>query len=550
MARFKKWWQAVVGLLGASALVLSASGCTVSTKAAAYDGPPKDGGHLTVLINNFAAGWIANGSSISSYELNVWGQITDRLVHVDPEGEVTPWIAQSWEISDDGKTYTLHLKDGVTFSDGEKLDAEAVVKNIDTWAKGNEAEGIQRVGLFPASIYDKSTAVDESTVKISLKKPSLGFLKTLGYHGSILISPKTLALPASQQADLSNEIGSGPYTVKSWKQNDSVVLERRPDYDWGPESSSHTGAARIEKITFKVVPEDSLRSSSVQTGQADVAFNVSPLELSKLKEKGFTVQLPKYLGFSHGFKLNTTVEPFTDKRVRQAVQAGIDRQEIIDTVYTEDWEAAKTLVNSNVPGSTDASDLLEYRPERAEELLDEAGWKPGADGVRVKNGKRLSITLFASPYLSTSGPLNEVVAKNLKDIGFHVDQQVLDASGYSAKVDQNPKTALSEVTRSFVDAGTVSEVLTSNNNGEDWFRLGDSDETLNELSARVASTTDEKVRDENLAELQRYVLSQGYFVPLEQIIQRIYLQSPRLRDVTFDGLAVPNYYDAWLSDGK
>ncbi|MGO8656412.1 ABC transporter substrate-binding protein, partial [Rhizobium ruizarguesonis] len=105
------------------------------------------------------------------------------------------------------------------------------------------------------------------------KKPTLGFIPTLGYHGSILISPKTLAQPAAQQADLSKTSVSGPYVVESWKEGDFVKLVKRKDYNWGPAAVGHTGPAYLDTITYKLVSEPSLRVAAVQSGQADVAYN-------------------------------------------------------------------------------------------------------------------------------------------------------------------------------------------------------------------------------------------------------------------------------------
>jgi peptide/nickel transport system substrate-binding protein len=104
--------------------------------------------------------------------------------------------------------------------------------------------------------------VDATTVKVFFKKPTLGFIPTLGYHGSILISPKTIAQPATEQADLSKTSGSGPYVVESWKEGDFVKLVKRKDYNWGPAAVGHTGPAYLDSITYKLVSEPSLRGAS------------------------------------------------------------------------------------------------------------------------------------------------------------------------------------------------------------------------------------------------------------------------------------------------
>jgi peptide/nickel transport system substrate-binding protein len=537
-------WRAVAALV---ALAAVASGCAASGAGSEQgNGQRQEGGDITFLIDSLGDTWIPNNSAISSFQGHIWGHVTDKLVYVDEEGAVSPWVAESWEQNDDATEFTLHLKDGVTFSDGTPVDAEAVVANLEIWADGKPDEGINPIGLFPTT-YQSAKAVDPLTVQVQFTAPTLGFIPTLGYHGSILISPKTLALPAEQQADLSNAIGSGPFTVESWKEGDSVVLTKRDDYDWAPEALDHTGPATLDTITYKLVAEPSVRTAAVQSGQADVAYNPSPQELEPFKEQGYTVAAPRYLGFVNGFALNTKVAPFDDVKVRQAVQHGINRDEILSTVYTDDWLPAESFIQSNVPGASDHSDEFAYDPDQAAQLLDEAGWTEGGDGVRTKDGKRLELTLYPNPYLATSKAVDELVAQQLGDLGFDVTLQAYDVVTYGEKVSfANPSVPAYEVTRSFIDAGTVAGILTDTDGGENWFNVGQDDPTLTRLGKEVAGAVSTEERDPVLDELQSHVLDQAYFVPLTQIVQRLYLQSPKLKGVSYNGVAYANFYTAYL----
>ncbi|NKJ39173.1 ABC transporter substrate-binding protein [Rhizobium sp. SG570] len=510
-------------------------------------GEPTNGGDITFLIDSLGDTWIPNNSAISSFQGHIWGHVTDKLLYVDADGNVSPWIAERWEQNDSATEFTLHLKTGVTFSDGTSLDASAVVANLDIWYAGRKNEGINPIGLFPKT-YDHAEAVDATTVKVFFKKPTLGFIPTLGYHGSILISPKTIAQPAAQQADLSKTSGSGPYVVDSWKEGDFVKLVKRKDYNWGPAAVGHTGPAYLDTITYKLVSEPSLRVAAVQSGQADVAYNASPQELESLKAEGFTIATPRYLGFVNGWAINTKLAPYDDVKVRQALQAGINRQEIIDTVYTPDWKLATSFIQSNVPGATDQSNLLAYNPDRAEKLLDEAGWIKGAGGIRTKNGEPLLLTLYSNPYLATSKSVDELIAQQLGKIGWKVSIRAYDVVTFGQKVKYGGATVPAyEVTRSFIDAGTVASILTNANNGENWFALDESDKTLNELRDKIASAGSTETRKPLLDELQKYILDQGYFIPRTQIVQRIYVQSPKLKGAVYNGVAYASYYTATKS---
>ncbi|MDT7649594.1 MAG: peptide/nickel transport system substrate-binding protein [Pseudonocardiales bacterium] len=535
--------QAAIGIL---ATVLVASACAGGGAQSAGSGAPRDGGNLTFLIDSLGDTWIPNNSAISSFQGNIWGEVTDKLVYVDDKGAASPWVAQSWDQNAAATEFTLHLRQGVTFSDGTPLDAAAVVANLDMWSKGDPQRGITPIGLFPKT-YQGAEAVDTTTVKVRFTAPTLGFIPTLGYHGSILISPKSLALPADQQADLSKDIGSGPYVVESWKQDDSVVLRKRPDYNWAPAALDHQGPARIDSITYKLVAEQQVRSSSVQSGQAGVAFNPSPKELATFKAQGFGVAAPRYLGFVNGFAINTKVAPFDDAGVREALQHGINRDEILSTVYTPDWLAATSFIQSNVPGASDHSTSFAFDPTKADLLLDQAGWARSADGIRTKNGVKLVLTLYPNPYLATSKAVDELVAQQLGKIGFQVNIQAFDVVTYGQRVKiDSPVVPAYEITRSFIDAGTVGGVLTDQNKGENWFNLGSSDTKLAQLATGIAGASDPKARNTQLDELQGYVLDQGYFVPLTQIVQRLYLLSPKVHGVTYNGVAYANFYTAWI----
>jgi len=535
-------------LLTTSAVATGALVAMAGLTPAHSAGEPANGGDITFLIDSLGDSWIPNNSAISSFQGHIWGHVTDKLVYVDADGKVTPWVAERWEQNDSATEFTLHLKSGVTFSDGTPLDASATVANLDIWYAGRKKEGINPIGLFPKT-YDHAEAVDATTVKVFFKKPTLGFIPTLGYHGSILISPKTLAQPAAQQADLSKTSGSGPYVVDSWEEGDFVKLTKRKDYNWGPAAVGHTGPAYLDTITYKLVSEPSLRVAAVQSGQADIAYNASPQELTSLKQDGFIVATPRYLGFVNGWAINTKLAPYDDVKVRQALQTAINRQEIIDTVYTSDWKLATSFIQSNVPGATDHSDLLTYNPDRAEKLLDEAGWVKGGDGIRAKDGKQLSLTLNSNPYLVTSKSIDELIAQQLGKIGWKVDIRAYDVVTFGQKVQYGGAGVPAyEVTRSFIDAGTVASILTDANNGENWFALGESDTKINELRDKIAGAGSLEIRNPLLDELQKYVLEQGYFIPRTQMVQRIYVQSPKLKGEIYNGIAYASYYTATISD--
>jgi peptide/nickel transport system substrate-binding protein len=537
---------AVLALLLAACSPGGSSAASSSGGSAAASGAPKTGGNLTFVIQQFPTGWVSSESNISSYEGNLWGEITDKLVYVSSTGQVSPWIATSWQTRDNATKYVLHLKAGVTFSDGEKLDAAAVVDNITLWAKGDPKRGISKVGLFPALYFEKATAVDSSTVEVDFSKPTLGFIPTLGYHGSILLAPKTLALSVNQQANLLNEFGSGPFVVKAYQTGVSYTLERRPDYNWGPPALGHTGPAYLDSLTYKVVADESTREQAVVAGDAQVDFNVTPSDIPSLEKQGFTVGTPRYLGFVDGFEVDAGVAPTNSLQVRQALQHAINRSQILSTVYPKGWVAATSFIQGNVPEAADDSSLFSYDPSLSASLLTQAGWVLGSDGFRHKDGQALSLTLIPNPYVPSTTQEDELIAQNFQKVGIKTALKIVPLSNY-ASVETRPYPPLLSVSRSFIDFSTVGGVLTSLNGGENWFGVGTSDKTLDTLSQQIESASSTETRDTVANQVQQYVLTQGYFIPVVQQVQRIYLIAPNVHGVAYNGVAYANFYTAWLS---
>jgi peptide/nickel transport system substrate-binding protein len=508
---------------------------------------PKEGGNLTFLIQEFPLGWASSLSSFSSYEGNLWRQIADNLVYVSSTGKVSPWLLSSWQTEDNATKFILHIKPGITFSDGEPLNAAAVVDNINLWARGDKARGIAQVALFPALSYVGAKATGTDTVEVDFAKPTLGFIPTLGYAGCIVLAPKTLAEPVSQQAVLTNDIGTGPFVVKSYKQGVSYTLVKRKDYDWGSPAFGHTGPAYLNSITFKVVADATTREEAVEAGDAQVAYDPNVADIPTLKAKGLSIGTPKYLGFTDGFYIQADEAPFNELAVRQALQHAINRQAILNTVYPSGFTTvAESFVQSNVPEAQDDSSLMAYDPSESEKLLTAAGWKVGAGGYRYKDGTELKFNLIPNPYVPSTQQEDELISQQLKAVGIDAPLKIIPLANYLV-VEKPPIPPVLSQSRSFADFSTVGGVLTSLNDGEDLFGVGTSDKTLDKLSDEIESASTTAQRDTYAAEVQKYVLEQGYFDPILNLVQRVYAYAPDVHAPSYSGTAFADFYDAWVS---
>jgi peptide/nickel transport system substrate-binding protein len=552
MVRRKLLFRVLFSAVALVTVVVLVSACggsasTGSSAGSAGSGKPRAGGNLTFLIQEFPIGWVASESSISSYEGNLWGEITDKLVYVSPAGKVSPWVLSSWKSENRARKFILHIKPGITFSDGEPMNAHAVIDNLNIWAHGDKAKGVAQVGLFPALYYTGAKALNTDTVEVSFSKPTLGFIPTLGYHGCILLSPKTLALSVNQQADLDQEIGSGPFVVKSFKQGVSYTLVKRKDYNWGPPALGHTGPAYLNSITYKVVADSTTREDAVESGDAQVDYNPNVADIPSLKKQGLQVGTPKYLGFDDGFQIQANEAPFNQLQVRQALQHAINRQQILSTIYPPGvTTVAETFIQSNVPEAQNDSSLFTYDPSLSEKLLTQAGWKPGPGGIRAKDGKQLTFNLIPNPYVPATAQEDELISQQLAKVGIKAPLKIIPLSSY-ASVETPPIPPVLSVSRSFVDFSTVGGVLTSLNDGQNWFGVGSSNKTLNTLSQEIESASDTSQRDQAADAVQKYVLQQAYYIPILNLVQRIYVFAPSVHGVTYNGTAYANFYTAWLS---
>ncbi len=286
--------------------------------------------------------------------------------------EVEPALAESYEVSDDGLTYTFALREGVTFHDGTPFNADAVVFNFERML--NEDHPFHDTGPFPLSFFfsavDKVEAVDDSTVRFTLKEPYAPFLSNLAYPTGLIVSP---AAVEAGGADFGRSpAGTGAFTFADWTPNQRVVLEKNPDY-WD-------GAPPLEAVVFRPITDANTRLAEMLSGGIDVMVETPPDAVAQFRDDaGFTVheQAGPHLWF---LILNTKEGPFADKRVRQAANYAIDKGALTKDILQGTAEiAAGPTPPAFAWAHDEALEPYPYDPEKAKALLAEAGY----DGAPV-----------------------------------------------------------------------------------------------------------------------------------------------------------------------
>jgi peptide/nickel transport system substrate-binding protein len=390
-------------------------------------GPPVRGGTLTYSDVQFVTDTMAANYSAN----NLMFQVLDRVVYVEPKTDrVYGWLAQEFTRNSDATRYTFTIRNGVSFSDRTPLNAEVVKSNFDQLAKGDPTKKMPAFADFVG--YDHSE-VSGNVVTVFFNQPNANFYKVLSYSRSGIRSASTLALDYQHQSKIENVVGSGPFVYQSQIPDQQVVLKKRPDYSWPPASSPNQGAPYLDQVIFRVITEPGLRAGAVQSHQVDVARGIQPTDETALKQGGLQVlpvAAPAETANLVGFRINDQV--VNDVRVRRALQWGIDRQAVVDTVLSDSYRASDSVLGHDDPLFADESTDIGYHPQQSADLLDAAGWKVGGDGVREKDGKKLNLTLAASNQSVVFRPAFEFIESEWRELGVALQNRAGDTTFFNA----------------------------------------------------------------------------------------------------------------------
>ncbi len=316
--------------------------------------------------------------------------VYDTLVVQDPSsGELLPGLAVRWEISDDGRRYTFHLRDGVRFHDGTGFDASAVVANLDYVTNPDHHS---QKAIFLLGPLDRAEAVDRLTVDLVLREPFPPLLDSLAQVYLGMASPAALDRWGPAEYPF-HQVGTGPYRFVEYVPNDHLTLERNPDYGWAPAIYREPRPA-FEKITFRFYEDPATRPLALESGEVDVLGEVPPLDAARLDSlPGFSLHPVPIPGQPTQFLFNQALPPTDEARVREALVAAVDRETIVQTVFGPASPIAEAALSQGLLPSGFNNPYPPYDPARAAALLEEAGWTADPDGVRRRAGLPLQLSI-------------------------------------------------------------------------------------------------------------------------------------------------------------
>ncbi|WOQ16501.1 ABC transporter substrate-binding protein [Raineyella sp. W15-4] len=543
---------AAVGALLALALPLT--GCSTSGSAsdaaASTASTPVDGGTLYWGIETKlqTVNPHRNGQDKATPILR---NVFDSYVYRNEDGTYEPWLASAYDLSPDGKTVTLTLRQGVTFSDGQPLTAQAVVANFDKIRSTGYLTSIPG-GLRFLTSY---AADGDTKVTFHLSQADSLFLLYLSTPAASPLSPKSLQLAQSVLESGGPEVaGIGPFTIKSFTPNSELTLAKRADYAWAPASvAKGQAAAHLDTVVYRTFAEGSTRTGSLQQQQVQIASDIQPLDVSVFKDsKDFTYERSAVSGLPYSLYFNVSKAPLDDARVRQAFVQGFDRSAILNSIYAGAFDQAQAPVSVKGPYA-DSTSLAHYTTDiaAANKLLDDAGWTTrNADGIRTKDGKTLTVrAVSGAPFVRESrDQLNIAIGAALKqNVGIDYQFQIEDLGTESDRAKANDYEVFDN-SYGGADPAVGLDLLYSSDPQRGLIARGRfNDATVDRLLDAGRFSNDLTARKATYQQLQTYVTDKYYVLPLYQTQDNLAAVS-KVHDITIDGATGQPFgaYKIWL----
>lgn len=342
--------------------------------------------------------------------------IYNGLVKFDDELKFKPDLATEWAVGKDGLTWTFKLRQGVKFQDDTPFNADAVV-----YAYERMLNREINVGAYPLwAPISKVAKVDDNTVQIITKEPYGGLLNVMA-HGSALI-PSPEAIKKYGKDYSLHPVGTGPYTVEKFDPGTELVLKRNDNYFGGKPAQ--------DQLVFRYVADPSARIAALQSGQADVIDAVPVENAAQLKSDPNVDVIIKPGLQVFGIALNQKSELLQDQKVRQAFNYAIQKEAIVKVIFKD---LATVMTSPLAPNTTGyvKSGEYKYDQDKAKQLLADAGWKPGTDGVLEKNGKKLKLKLRTPEGAYPNDvKVAEAIQNQLKSVGVAVDIEKVEKATF------------------------------------------------------------------------------------------------------------------------
>ncbi|OWJ69147.1 nickel ABC transporter substrate-binding protein [Inquilinus limosus] len=336
----------------------------------------------------------------------------EPLVRYGEGGRIEPCLAENWTLSDDGRVYTFHLRQGVRFTDGAAFDAAAVKANFDAVLKNRDRHSWLEI----VAQIEAAEAADPATFRLHLRRPYYPALYELSLIRPLrFLSPKAIPADGDTSKGIAAPVGTGPWKLVETALGERDVFARNDDY-WGPKPA-------LSRITVLVIPDPTTRGLALETGDIDLAYGtdqLSPQDIRRLQaDPRFTVAISPPMS-SRLLAMNTTQGPTADLAVRRAVLHGVNRGSIVRNVLLGLEAPAETLFATNLPYTDLGLPPYAFDRDAAARLLDQAGWAAGPDGTRQRDGQELAIDYYFPGADALQKAIAEAVQADLRPVGIAI----------------------------------------------------------------------------------------------------------------------------------
>jgi len=505
---------------------------------------PKQGGQLVVGLSWEASYIDPHITAAENGVLPLMQACESLLIHT-ASGDYVPWLAKSWEVSDDGLSYTFHLQEGVQFHDGTPFNAEAVKYNLerimDPETKSEEAIG----HLGP---YKSTEVIDDHTAVVHLASPFSPFLDGVSIGWTCMVSPA-----AAEQwgtTDFQDHfVGTGPFIFREWKRGEYMLLEKNPSYWGGPDFFKHHGNACLDSILFKFVGEASVRTGTLQTGEIMVAQELSSPDVELLKQDpNVSVQVLASPGTGVMLLFNMALAPTDDPKIRQALEYGIDQTSLAQLIYQDLMRPTYGPLTSVTPCYwSGVEELYPFDPEKAKALLEDAGWTDGnGDGVREKDGTDLVLKFVTHGGFPTYRDPAPIVQAELAEIGVQVDIENAAVAAW-LEAGRSGTTNIGVVDWRAADPDTNLRLVFHSENVGAFAWNHHSNAELDDLLEQGMTVTDQAQRCQIYEQVQQVIMNDAMIKPLHEYAAVWGVRS-EVKDLQFKGLEPSMFwaFDAYL----
>ncbi len=501
--------------LAAAILVTGAVGCSPQTKPPSTAGEagqtekptPKQGGTITLAFANEPETLDVHQSTGTNVVDYISSYMGGALIRIDPAtGKILPSLAESYKMSEDGKTWTFTIRSDAAFHDGTKLTAKSFKETFDRLL--NPQTGSKSMQFLLESV-ESIQALDERTLVIQLKEPDVTQIPNFADAG--FLQPLSMeAIAKAGKGYGRNPVGVGPWKFQSWKTGESITLVRNEAFHWGDTFFENQGPPRADKLVIKFIPEVNTRANALETGTIDIA-EVDGKEVKRFRNNPkFEVIEELNYGLGTGLLMNLKKEPFQDLRVRQAINMAINKEAMVKAVLQGEGEVAHSALSPNIIGYDKAAETYDYtyNPDEAKKLLDAAGWLVNGQGVREKNGKTLEVSFLTGPKKSEA----ELLQSMLKEVGIKVTINQMESAAMSMAQTKG-EFDLSLLGYTYNDPHALYVLFHSSQIGG-MNMSAVSDGKLDGLLEKGRRTFDLEERKKIYAEAQKLMSEQAYMVPI------------------------------------